>query len=131
MAPTTNVRVNYVNVYARNDGLLFCAGATDAPGVTIGTAGWISAAADKLFIAYSAEGEFECGYYVGDTRSIIETRTGLSYNDASYCGIYTDTRAAGTSTSLDNLTVIPEPATFGLVGMFGIGLAVVRRRFKR
>jgi hypothetical protein len=29
-----------------------------------------------------------------------------------------------------NLTVIPEPATMGLVGLFGGGLLIIRRRLK-
>lgn len=48
---------------------------------------------------------------------------GINANGATDWGSATAT--------LENVNVVPEPATFGLIGIFGGGLLFLRRRFKR
>ena len=51
-------------------------------------------------------------------------------NDLTTFGMYgqlSDDNGA----QVDNINVIPEPATIGLMGVFGVGLMLSRRRFKK
>ncbi|MBN2163799.1 MAG: hypothetical protein JXR25_12365 [Pontiellaceae bacterium] len=130
LEPTAGLRSTYVSVYARAGGELFSRGFNGTS--ELGQVGWISPAYTTLFIARTAENDYELGYYLADdSRNIMVTREGMTGNDGSYVGFYTDVRAAGTLGSVDNLSVIPEPATFGLLGVFGTALLVARRRFRK
>lgn len=117
LIPTTDVRRNYVSLYARTgDGRTMSAGAYDADNSTIATSFFGTQGtgnpATKLFIAYTAAGTFETGYYdASGTRIITQIRTGLTYNDASVVGFYADVRAAGTDGFVDNLQIYAEPVT--------------------
>ncbi len=127
--PVAGTRQDYVAVYARGDGALYSRGfdgtseyGLDGAGVQPYT---------QLFIARTAANTYETGYYNGATRNVISTRTPGTANDGTVVGFYTDVRGAGTLGNLDNLQVIPEPATIGLIGIFGAGLFASRRMFKR
>ena len=127
VAPTTGVRESYLNVYARNSTQVYSRGFTDIVGGEMNLkGGTISEPAyDKLFIMRDGINDYEAGYYNGSTRVVIADRNGLTDIDGSYVGFYSDVRAVGTLGSLDNLTVVPEPATMCLLGL---GALALRRR---
>lgn len=123
--PVTGIRQDYVAVYARATGELFSRG---FDGTTeYGQVGWISPPYTKLFIARTDVNTYEAGYYEGAARNIMATRTPSFPNDGDVVGFYADVRAAGTLGTIDNLTVIPEPASLVLLGL-GSLLAAARRR---
>jgi len=123
--PTYNVRQDYIAMYSRGDGDVFTRGfdGTSEYGL-IGD--WGNPAHDKLFIARTAVNTFEAGYYDGATRTVLGTRTPTYANEADVVGFYADVRGAGVLGNLDNLTIIPEPATIALLGLGG--LALLRRK---
>lgn len=124
-APTTGVRQDYVAMYARDNGQVFSRGFDGA--TEYGLVGdWGNVPLTSLFIARTAENTFETGYYIGDARTVMVTRTPGFANSADVVGIYADVRNAGTLGSLDNFRIVPEPATMALLGLGGLGL--LRRR---
>ena len=85
--------------------------------------------ADTLFIARLANDDMELGYYTGATRTVVRTVTPVTTDIYSNVGFYADLRADGaTLAGLDNLRIIPEPASFVLVGMSVLGMLAARRR---
>ena len=120
--PVAGTRQDYVSVYGRSTGELFSRGFNGTS--EYGQVGWISPAYTKLFIARTDDNEYELGYYIGDDRSVMVTRTPSTENDATVVGIYADVRNTGTLGAVDSLIVIPEPATMVLLGL---GALVLRR----
>lgn len=85
--------------------------------------------ADKLFIARLANNDMQLGYYTGDTRTVVRTITPTNLGIYDNVGFYSDLRAdAATLAGLDNLQIIPEPASLLLLGISACGLIVSRRR---
>lgn len=125
--PVAGTRQDYVAVYARGNGQVFSRGFDGTS--EYGLAGGSSPAYTQLFIARTASNTYEAGYYDAGGRNIVVTRTPTTANDADVVGFYTDIRGAGTLGNVDNLTVIPEPATMGLIGVFGSAVLFIRRRF--
>lgn len=125
--PTAGVRANYVNVYARSLTEVYSRGFNGTTELAL-AGGAVAVAYDRLFITRTDASSYELGFYQTDgTRTLVTTRTGLNAAiDGSAIGIYTDVRAAGTLGTLDNLTIVPEPAT-ALLGAFG-ALGLLRRR---
>ncbi len=95
----------------------------------------------SLFIARISPIQFQVGWIQGGTMHIL-TANGTALNGVGYysitnntpgaaVGFYGDVRAAiaGSPSQLDNLRIelIPEPATFALVGL-GLGALVLRRK---
>jgi hypothetical protein len=71
----------------------------------------------------------ELGYYTGTTRTLVRTITPTNLGIYSNVGFYSDMRADGaTLAGLDNLRIIPEPASMLLAGMSLVGLLAIRRR---
>lgn len=125
-APTFGVRNNYVAMYARDNGQVFSRGfdGTSEYGLV---GDWGNIALTSLYILRIDENTYETGYYIGEDKVAMVTRTPSTPNDATYIGIYADVRNAGTLGHLDNFrVVIPEPATLSLLGLGGLGL--LRRR---
>jgi hypothetical protein len=84
--------------------------------------------ADVLFIARLANDDMELGYYDGVTRNVVRTVTPATTDIYSNIGYYADLRADGaTLAGLDNLRIVPEPASLTLIGIGG-ALAMTRRR---
>lgn len=105
--PQTGVRQDYITIYARFTGEVFSRG---FDGTTeYGQVGWVSPAYDKLFIARTDTNTFEAGYYVGEERTVLVTRTPSYANAATYVGLYADVRAAGVLGALDDFEVISVP----------------------
>jgi hypothetical protein len=103
--PTFNVRQNYVNVYARNNGQVYSRGFDGTAEYAL--AGGSSPTYSKLFIARTATNTFQAGYYdTAGVRNIISTRTPATANAATVVGIFADVRAVGTLGNADNLTLI-------------------------
>ena len=85
-----------------------------------------------LWIKHVALGEFTEGYtssVLGDVQ--FRDVTGVTWDTGSpYIGLYADVRAVTTYGQLENLRVVPEPATavMALVGALGMGLIWLRKR---
>lgn len=126
--PVAGTRQDYVAVYARGDGRVFSRGFDGTS--EYGLAGGSTPAYTQLFIARTDTNTYEAGYYEGAVRSVITTRTPSFANDGDVVGFYSDIRDTGLLGGIDNLYVIPEPATIGLVGIFGAGILFFRRRLK-
>ena len=124
--PVAGTRKDYVSVYGRHTGELFSRGFDGTS--EYGQVGWISPAYTKLFIARTAANTYEAGYYDAGGRSVMVTRTPSFANDGDVVGFYADVRAAGTLGNIDNLTIIPEPASVALIGLGLAGMLVSRRR---
>lgn len=124
-APVAGTRFDYIAMYSRGDGDVFTRGFDG--GSEYGLIGdWNNPAHDALFIKNVDGSTFEAGYYDGATRVVLGTRTPTYANAATYVGVYADVRGAGVLGSLDNLRVVPEPATLALLGLGG--LLSLRRR---
>lgn len=106
--PVPGVRKDYVVVYARDAGLVITRGFSGTNELSfIGAA---NPNYDKLFIMRTGTNDYDLGYYVGNTRTVVATRTGLTGNDGSAVGFYADVRGAGVLQSMDNLRLI-DPTT--------------------
>lgn len=121
------LRENYIAVYMNgaNGSVLSRGfdGLNEYGGTQNGAAG-----ATQLFIANIDGSTFETGWYAGEDRTILVTRTPVTANAATFVGLYSDARNTGAPGSMDNLTVIPEPASLALFGLAGMVLFAVRRR---
>ena len=103
-----------------------------------GQNGYVTAQADYpnvigLWIKHVGVGEFTEGYtssVLGDVQ--FRDVTGVTWDTGSndYIGLYADVRAVTTYGQLENLRVVPEPATavMALVGALGMGLIWLRKR---
>jgi len=103
--PTAGARVDFLNIYVRNNVQLLSrgfAGAVELDLVNGGTAHTIS----SLFIARPANKVFELGWYDGDTRTILATRTMPEVDIGSAVGFYADVRGAGTLEGLMNAELV-------------------------
>jgi hypothetical protein len=84
--------------------------------------------ATKLFIARTGNASVELGWYDGITRNVSRSLTVADINIFNNVGFYADLRNDGGGfTGLDNLQIIPEPASCVLVAL-GMVAALVRRR---
>lgn len=123
--PVTGTRYDYISVYARSSGELFTRGFDGS--TEYGQVGWIKPAYEKLFVARVDTNVYQVGYYEAGVRNIMVTRTPAYANDADVIGIYTDVRAVGVLGSVDNLTIVPEPATLVLMGLGSLLFARKRK----
>lgn len=125
--PQTGVRQDYVAMYRRNNGQLFSRGFDGTTEYALAGNWTNNIPIDKLFIARTGVNTYEAGWYDGATRNILATRTPATANDGDVVGFYADVRALGVNGSLDNLTIVPEPATMGLMGLGALLFARKRK----
>lgn len=85
-------------------------------------------AIESVFIKRLTSTDFTVGFVRGGTETTVGTYSVTNTNIGNAVGFYTDMRASGTISPIDNLRIefIPEPASLGLV-MLG-GLMLRRRR---
>ena len=108
--PAENVREDYVNVFMRNQG-------DDTSIVAHGFAGTDNydtvtedvESFDSLFIARTGPNTFDVGWYDGEDRHVLVTRTATSPNVGKAIGYYGDVRDAGIVGSLTSATVEVAP----------------------
>ncbi|HRS72070.1 MAG TPA: PEP-CTERM sorting domain-containing protein [Anaerohalosphaeraceae bacterium] len=126
--PTTGVRRDYIAMYRRSSGQLFSRGFDGTTEYTLAGNWTNNIPITALFIARIAENTYEAGWYDGATRNVLVTRTPAYANDADVIGFYADVRGVGIVGSLDNLRIVPEPATLTLLGL-GTGLLARKRKY--
>ncbi len=124
--PTMDVRRDYVNIYVRNNGALFSRGFNGTS--ELGLAGGSSPNVNTLFIARTAADAYDLGWYDAGVRNVLVSRTGVSGVTGGAVGLYSDVRAVGVRGNLDNVRIVPEPASTSLVAAALGALAAVRRR---
>jgi hypothetical protein len=127
--PTMDVRADYVNIYVRNNGQIFSRGFNGT--TEFGLAGGSTPAnISSLFISRTGANTFELGFYDGSIRNVLTTRAVSNGDIGNAIGFYADIRQAGVRGNLDNLTIalIPEPSSFAMLGMGGLGMLMWRRR---
>src|SRR5690606_20641348 len=130
--PTVDVRQDYVNIYLRNNGQIYSRGFDGSTDFGLEGGTTLTFGSDfGLFIARTAANTFELGYYTDlndeGTRTILSTRIVSNTDIGNAIGFYADIRDAGSRGSIDNLTLVPEPAT-ALLGAFGAVTLILRRR---
>jgi hypothetical protein len=123
--PTSGVRADYVNIYVRNNGQLFSRGFNGTTELSLSGGG--TPVLDALFIKRNTASTFELGTYDGNVRTVLISRTMTNTSIGNVIGLYADIRQAGIRGSVDNLRIIPEPASLALLGMSMIGLLARRR----
>jgi hypothetical protein len=87
--------------------------------------GWPGADVLTLYIERTSATTFDLGYDAGSGLVNVYTATVSNTNIGNAIGFYTDMRADNTIGTMDNLRIVPEPATLALLG---IGLAFIRKR---
>lgn len=123
--PAFNVRQDYIAMYRRNNGQLFSRGFDGTTEFALAGNWANNIPIDQLFIARIAENTFEAGWYDNGVRNVLATRTPVTANSADVIGFYADVRGVGVIGSLDNLQIVPEPATLAILGL---GALMLKRR---
>ncbi|MDF7799044.1 PKD domain-containing protein [Pontiellaceae bacterium B1224] len=120
--PVNEVREDYVSVYLNSDTLIRARGFNGTS--ELGNASGDATGVTALFIARTGENDFQVGSYVGETRNVLTTRSGMGAgNDASAVGFYIDTRGIGSIGTMDNLSwITPNPPLPPAVGDISIGV---------
>lgn len=110
--PTSGVRANYVNIYARNNGQVFTRGFDGTTELSL-AGGATPTGLEALYITRLTTDTFELGYYTtGGNRNLVSTRTISAGNAAgigSAVGLYADIRGLGIRGSVDNLRIVSAP----------------------
>ncbi|MGC3956557.1 MAG: PEP-CTERM sorting domain-containing protein [Verrucomicrobiota bacterium] len=128
-APTADVRANYVSIYMRNNGQLYSRGFNGTTELSL-SGGSTPTGLLSLFVARTGVSTFDLGWYDGNGRNILASRTMTSTTIGDAIGFYGDVRALGLRGSMDNLTItaIPEPTAAALLGLGSLGLVFRLRR---
>lgn len=134
---TADARQNYVTIYLKasyaNIGYVGFDGTTNM-GSSSGIFGGTQAEKDALyatvtglFISQTAAGVYDLGYTTAAGDTVAKTFTMTNTAIGTALGFYADVRATTTYGDLDNLRIVPEPATMLLLGIGSI-LALRRRK---
>jgi hypothetical protein len=133
-----DLRQNYFTMYLKDGSSGW--GNVDFVGTTnvAGQNGYVTAQADYpnvtgLWVKHLSQGAFDIGYtssVLGDV--LFRHLTGVSWDTGSnpVIGLYADVRQVTTYGQVDNLRVVPEPATavMALIGFLGMGLLWLRKK---
>ena len=105
--PEQDVRADYVNIFIRNSTQLIAhgfAGTTTYGNVIEGEAN-----VDSMFIARTGPNTFDVGWYDGDTRNVLTTRTTINPSVGTAIGFYGHVGGVGIVGSLTSATVELAP----------------------
>lgn len=127
-SPTTGVRENYLNVYARDQTTVFSRGFLGTSEVSLNGGTITPSSFDSLFITRDGINDYVLGYVSGSDFFVVSDRDNIAGNDATFVGLYSDVRGAGTLAALDNLRTVPEPSSLTLLGLGVLGILVRRRK---
>lgn len=110
--PTVDVRANYINIYARNNGQVFTRGFDGTTELSL-AGGATPTGLEALYITRLTTDTFELGFYTtGGNRNLLATRTingGNAVGIGAAVGLYADIRGAGIRGSVDNLRLVSAP----------------------
>ena len=82
----------------------------------------------SLNFSYTRFGDFEYSLDFGSHSAAINF-AGVSMAGINQVTFYNNKQGGGQNYSIGDMSVIPEPATIGLLGFIGSSLIIVRRRF--
>ncbi len=114
-------RSDYYISFVRGDGGHPCVSGFDGEsGLTLAQAQGLPAI-QALYIERISATSFEAGYYDSlGVKTLLGSHTFANSAIGTAIGLYSDMRAVGTVGTLDNLEIIPEPATIALLGLGGL-----------
>jgi hypothetical protein len=109
-----------VSVYLRDWDTVYSRGFNGTSEFPLSGGGDTGVTITALLIERIATDQFTTGYVMGGTRYDLVTRTVANTDIGLAIGLYTDMRAANTHGGLDDLQIIPEPATIALMALGGL-----------